>query len=599
MNSTGRGIVGLTRGDSRYGNVLGALERIRELVDLHDAREVLVKPNFVGTENQLGSTHVDAVRAVLDFLVTQGVGHIVIGEFAGNASAMAAYRAYGYLALLDQYDVELVDLAQEEWVDTLICDSNLHPLAAKLSRRVIESDFRISVAPIKTHNSVIATLGLKNMALGALRDRTPFHQGWAATHLSLYALAPRVAPHLSVLDGFEGMEGDSPCFGDPVALRTAIASTDFVAADTAATQLMNHDPRQIGYLVYADPGCLGEGDPERIELRGNASLAEAMKTFRKHPTFGQQLRWRTPAADRMVVPDSRGVLKWSAAVAPSPVSPEACPGDRAIDLAASPQAGPRFCAVAMGVSSVALEPETATIPAGPFTMGEPDEAGDGTFRIHLPAFRIALCTVTNAEYTRFVDDGGYTKRWVECWTEWGWQYVQDYDLGSPLKWDRLNSGLAYHPVLGVSWYEATAYCAWLGAVTGRRYSLPTEAQWEKAARGEDGRRYPWGNYWRDGLCNSAETGLGRTIPVRHHVSGRSPYGLFHMAGNVWEWCSSAIDPYPYRADDGREDPDRVWVRVVRGGSWFETKDYVRCAFRSHFSEGFRGDHLGFRVAEQV
>ena len=133
MNSTGRGVVGLKCGDSRYDNVLGALEQRREFVDLRDAREVLIKPNFVGTENQLGPTHVEAMRSALDLLVTHGAGHVVIEEFAGNASAMAAYRAYGYLALLDQYDVELVDLAQEEWVDAVICDSHLQPMAAKLS----------------------------------------------------------------------------------------------------------------------------------------------------------------------------------------------------------------------------------------------------------------------------------------------------------------------------------------------------------------------------------------------------------------------------------------------------------------------------------
>ena len=88
-----------------------------------------------------------------------------------------------------------------------------------------------------------------------------------------------------------------------------------------------------------------------------------------------------------------------------------------------------------------------------------------------------------------------------------------------------------------------------------------------------------------------------TSPVTQYPNGRSPYGVYDMAGNVWEWCNSAPDAYPYCSVDGREDPNRCTVRVVRGGSWFESCEFLRSAFRNHFAEGFRGDHLGFRVVE--
>ena len=245
-----------------------------------------------------------------------------------------------------------------------------------------------------------------------------------------------------------------------------------------------------------------------------------------------------------------------------------------------------------------LRPAMSEVPAGTFIAGEQEEAGgeQGTL-VELPAFCIGVYPVTNAEYARFVEDGGYTERWRECWTDVGWSYVRDYGFSGPHYWSGVNTGLLDHPVVGVSWYEAWAYCSWLAGVLGRRFVLPTDAHWEKAARGESGRRYPWGDEWREQCCNSAEAGLGCTSPVSHYPGGRSPYGACDMAGNVWEWCFTPTDACECTGEYGTEDIDRVWVRVVRGGSWNDTREYVRCASRAHFSEGFRGDHLGFRVAE--
>ncbi len=581
-------VVGLVRGQGRYNNVYQALQQAAGKVDLSHARRILVKPNFVSVRRQLSSTHVDAVRAVLDFLRERGVGHVVIGEWSGSGTAMDAYRNFGYLPLLDEYDAELVDLGVEEWVDTTICNSGLAPMPARLSRRVVESDLRVSVTPIKTHNAVIATLSLKNMALGALRERQLFHQGWPAMHLTLYALAPQVAPHLSVIDGYEGMEGDSPLDGDPVLLDAAIASTDFLAADTIGALLMEHDPQQIGYLVYGHRGGLGEGDPACVELRGNATWREAARRFRPHPTYADQVCWHTPAADQMILSGSRGVVRWP------PRS--AMPAQAAAAGAAAGDRGGAVPSPALDEVRNALIPATAEIPAGSFLMGEPG-TDDGQHEIELPAFRMALHPVTNQEYARFLADGGYTERWASCWTAAGRRYLQDYGLVEPAGWAERGRSRPDHPVVGVSLYEALAYCAWLSRVSGRHFTLPTEAQWEKGARGVDGRCYPWGSDWAAGCCNTASAGVAGTTPVLSHPTGRSPYGLFDMAGNVWEWCSSAPDAYPYRGDDAREDPNRISVRALRGGSWFNEDRLARCAFRTGFTEGFRGDHLGFRLAE--
>ena len=590
MKEQKRGIVSLIRGDNRYDIVLRALNEIADTVELGDARQVLVKPNMVSPDRQLVSSHVDGVRALLDFLRDKGAGHIVIAEYAGAASAMDAYRNFGYLSLLDEYDVELIDLAQEDWIDASICSSALEQLPAKIARRVVESDFRVSLAPIKTHNSMTVTLSLKNMVMGAMRDRCFFHQGWPAMHLTLYGLAPLVAPHLAVLDGFVGVEGESPDAGDPVDSRVAVASSDWLAADTIGTLVMDHDPLQIGYLVYSQRGGLGEGDTGKIQLRGNVSLDQATVPFRKHPTYEQQLGWRTPSADLAVRPGSAGVLDLRhASGVPSPGHGECPLPDQAL-------AG---TAPACETVEQALVPVTVGIPSGPFIMGESPNGGNEGDRIDLPAYRIGLHPVTNAEYAQFVADGGYTQRWQHCWTSAGWACVQDYGLPAPKGWQEVTDARSNHPVVGVTWYEAWAYCAWLGEVSGRHFSLPTEAQWEKAARGTDGRRYPWGDKWEPGRCNSAESGLGRISPVLTHLEGNSPFGVTDMAGNVWEWCSSVFGSYPYRDDDGREDPSGVAVRAVRGGSWFVRHEFVRCAFRNHFAEGLRADHLGFRVAELV
>jgi formylglycine-generating enzyme required for sulfatase activity len=152
-----------------------------------------------------------------------------------------------------------------------------------------------------------------------------------------------------------------------------------------------------------------------------------------------------------------------------------------------------------------------------------------------------------------------------------------------------------HPVVCVLWQDALAYAAWMVKLTGQPWRLPTEAEWEKAARGSDGRIYPWGNHWDNTRANTFDGGPLATTPVRHYPSGASPYGAQDMAGNVWEWTSSVYQPYPYTPRDERERPEASGDRVLRGGSWGNPPQNARVACRNvYWPVDFRGSH-GFRL----
>ncbi|GEM_PF-588156 len=218
-----------------------------------------------------------------------------------------------------------------------------------------------------------------------------------------------------------------------------------------------------------------------------------------------------------------------------------------------------------------LEPEMVRVPAGYFWMGSDEfdkQARDREkprHRLYLPEYWIGRYPVTNREYRLFL--------------------LAHPERRKPAGWEGLDfpAGKADHPVRDVTWHDALAYCRWLSGLTGRRYLLPSEAEWEKAARGTDGRIYPWGDRWDKNRCNTWEGGIKDTTPVgRYSLAGDSPYGCADMSGNVWEWTRSIYKKYPYDPQDGRENldaPDSV-LRVLRGGSWSGISRLARCAVRN-------------------
>jgi formylglycine-generating enzyme required for sulfatase activity/energy-coupling factor transporter ATP-binding protein EcfA2 len=251
-------------------------------------------------------------------------------------------------------------------------------------------------------------------------------------------------------------------------------------------------------------------------------------------------------------------------------------------------------------------PELVEIPAGPFLMGSSDADNDADsdekpqHEISLPTYSIGKTLVTNAQWRRFIAQGGYTTR--DYWTAAGWQWREQKNIRQPEFWDNPKFNGDNQPVVGVSWYEAVAYCRWLSDATGQAFYLPSEAEWEKAARGPDGRIYPWGNVWEPGYCNSKELDLGQTAPVGSFPAGTSPYGALDMAGNVWEWCATKYGKkYPYTLEPEWEAGylEGTVARRLRGGNYYLDRTYVRCAHRNDITPLFRSFLIiGLRVARR-
>ena len=290
--------VALIQGQDRYDNITRALEAIDSEIDLADKQHIVIKPNFVTTHRDLAATHADALRAVLDYMRERGVGPITLAEGPAIGSLENGLRNYGYEPFIREYGLRVVDLNHDETRPIQVWNARFQPHTVQVSRTVLESDMRISVGPPKTHDDVIVTHSLKNYAVGSLVGKRAVHQGCAGINLNLYKLAHYVAPHLSVIDGFVGMEGHGPTRGEPVDWRVAIASTDFLAADCLATRLMGFDPHEVGYLHYCLIKGLGRGEPEEIEVVGNVTPEEAYHPFRPHPTTEEQRRWQVDDVER-------------------------------------------------------------------------------------------------------------------------------------------------------------------------------------------------------------------------------------------------------------------------------------------------------------
>jgi len=311
----GRSKVALIHGEDRRKNAYEALVAIDDQIRprLQGKKYVVIKPNNVSTEKPLASTHADALRGILDYLASRFKGPVVIAESAAD-DTLHAYENFGYDGLVPEYrgqNVSLVDLNREAKYETIpLIDFHLHIVPVRLAARLLDPDaFVICAAVLKTHDNAVATLSVKNMVLGAplhsLRGDTPrwndklkYHVGDRQMHYNMLLTAQKMQPNwgVALIDGFEGMEGNGPTAGTPVASRIAIASTDFIAADRVGLETMGVNPDWLGYLVYCGQVGLGHYGLSKIDVIG-ARITDVKKTYRLHADIDSMLLWMGPMTE--------------------------------------------------------------------------------------------------------------------------------------------------------------------------------------------------------------------------------------------------------------------------------------------------------------
>lgn len=284
----------IAKGKTRYDAVKRALEYIREDIakDVFGKSSLIIKPNLVSSYVQLAVTHVDTVKAIIDFIRQYYGGKILVAE--GSASdTLTAYKNFDYTKLAREREIELFDLNQDNYREIMVYNDRYDEIPVRIAEKVLESDYRISAAVLKTHDTVIATLSIKNVVVGSIirYDKHRIHQGYKAINLNIYKIAKYVWPNLAIIDGYTAMEGNGPVSGTPVDMGTVIASTDPLAADTVGAYIMGFDPDDIGYLHYIKMAGMGEGDIDKIEIVGER-LEDVRRKFRPHSTYTSQRMWR-------------------------------------------------------------------------------------------------------------------------------------------------------------------------------------------------------------------------------------------------------------------------------------------------------------------
>lgn len=288
--------VSLVKGNERREITFQALKNIEDeiLGSIEGKKKILIKPNFVITSRQLAATHVDAVRAILDFLKPHYKGEIIIGESTiSKEGTFDGYKNYGYLPLEKEYKVKLVDLNHQGWQYRYVFGKGHRPTPIRIISTFLDPDvYIISAAKMKTHDRVLTTLSLKNVLLGAPLNDYKANDKWlthsvynfsreAVLHYNMFHLAQEIYPDLGVIDGFEAMEGNGPTGGTPVDARITLASRDPLAMDILATKIMGFDPDKIMYLTAMAEAGMGQGDPDKMEVLGTP-IEQCQYHFKAH-----------------------------------------------------------------------------------------------------------------------------------------------------------------------------------------------------------------------------------------------------------------------------------------------------------------------------
>jgi uncharacterized protein (DUF362 family) len=298
-----RSKVALTAGKDRADMTFKALQALeKEIAAAIGNKRVVIKPNNVIPDNALACLHADCLGAICEFLKSiNKLGNAVIAESPAVGDAIAGFEELRYNAVAKKYNVKLMDLDKEEF-NVLTCldqvDMRSHPV--RVSRMLMDqnANFIISAARPKTHDSVVATLSLKNIVMAAPlkiddgpEKRLVHGSGPWAINFNLANLAMRLHPSLSVLDGLEGMEGNGPVDGTGIDHKVCFASLDWLAADRVGLELMGIDPAKVGYLTYCAQMNLGNYDLKNMDIIGEA-IKDHIKAYKLSATSNTQFKWR-------------------------------------------------------------------------------------------------------------------------------------------------------------------------------------------------------------------------------------------------------------------------------------------------------------------
>ncbi len=289
-------------------------------------KRVVLKPNNVLIYVPLAATHVETLEGILEFLKSIGRHrNVIIAESSASGSTLEGFDNYGYYSLLKKYPVKLVDLDDEGWVNMYVTDEkDFRPHLMRISSIITDpGSYIVSVARMKTHNGVIATLSLKNIVVGSpIKDhgftlynedkrfspkameskpgsvsykRLIHGSGIYALNYNIATLAPKVHPDLAIIDGFMGMEGHGPTIGTPIEHKVCVVSQDWLAADRVGVELMGIDFKNIGYLNYCASMGLGNADLASIDVIGE-NIKDHIRTYKMPDNFERLISWMKPKA---------------------------------------------------------------------------------------------------------------------------------------------------------------------------------------------------------------------------------------------------------------------------------------------------------------
>lgn len=307
--------VALTTGNNRADMAFRALKPFaKEIAQAIGKRRIVLKPNNVNINIQLASTHVDTLEGILEFLKSIGkTENIVIAESAANGPTLDGFKNFGYFRLVDKYGVKLIDLDQEPFDMIYVFDEkDFRPHGLRMSHLMLDPDsYIVSVARMKTHDRVFATLSLKNIVFGTpikdtgftfsksgkkVSDKSILHgSGFRGINYNLYSMSRQLHPHLAVIDGFEGMEGNGPNSGTPVDHRVCVAGLDWLAVDRVGIELMGIDFANIGYMNFCNQTGLGIADLDKIKIIGE-SINDHKKSYKLSDNYNDQLIWKNPVS---------------------------------------------------------------------------------------------------------------------------------------------------------------------------------------------------------------------------------------------------------------------------------------------------------------